>query len=138
VIRPYREAVTEAAHRFDGFIAKFMGDGVLVYFGYPHAQEKDAERAVHAGLAIPDTLPALNRRFARVDGIRLAVRIASRPGSSWSNSEFHKDASDAVSTNRQRKIPDSDRSASGAPAVPAAAPHRRGQSDASARHRKST
>jgi class 3 adenylate cyclase len=61
-----------------------MGDGVLVYFGYPHAQEKDAERAVHAGLAILDTLPALNRRFARVDGIRLAVRIASRPGSSWS------------------------------------------------------
>jgi class 3 adenylate cyclase/predicted ATPase len=80
VIRAYREAVTEAVHGFDGFIAKFMGDGVLVYFGYPHAQEKDAERAVHAGLAIFDTLPALNRKFARADGIRLAVRIGIATG----------------------------------------------------------
>lgn len=46
VIRAYQEVVSDAVRRFDGYIAKFMGDGVLVYFGYPNAQEKDAERAV--------------------------------------------------------------------------------------------
>ena len=43
VVRAYQEAVSEAVRRFDGYIAKFMGDGVLIYFGYPNAQEKDAE-----------------------------------------------------------------------------------------------
>src|SRR5262249_6849914 len=74
------ETVTEAVHRFDGFIAKFMGDGVLVYFGYPSAREKDAERAVRAGLAILDAVPALNREFARGKGIRLAIRIGVATG----------------------------------------------------------
>jgi class 3 adenylate cyclase len=52
VIRSYQELVSEAVRRFDGFIAKFMGDGVLMYFGYPHAQGNDAERAVYSGLSI--------------------------------------------------------------------------------------
>jgi class 3 adenylate cyclase len=49
VISAYQNCVAETVGRFGGFIAKFMGDGVLVYFGYPHAHEDDAERAVRAG-----------------------------------------------------------------------------------------
>jgi class 3 adenylate cyclase/predicted ATPase len=61
VIGAYQRAVTKAVTGFDGFVAKYMGDGVLVYFGYPRAHEDDAERAVRAGLALIDavaTLPA--------------------------------------------------------------------------------
>jgi class 3 adenylate cyclase/predicted ATPase len=80
VIRAYQDAVSDAVRRFDGFIAKFMGDGVLVYFGYPNAQEKDAERAVRTGLAILDALPALSAGIARGNGTRLAVRIGIASG----------------------------------------------------------
>src|SRR5205823_11579939 len=48
----YQRCVAETVARFDGFVAKYMGDGVLVYFGYPQAHEDDAERAVRAGLAV--------------------------------------------------------------------------------------
>src|SRR5271166_2814102 len=50
VISAYQKSVTEIVQRFGGFVAKYMGDGVLVYFGYPEAHEDDAERAVRAGL----------------------------------------------------------------------------------------
>jgi class 3 adenylate cyclase/predicted ATPase len=52
VIGAYHAAVAEVIGRFDGFVAKYMGDGVLAYFGYPQAHEDDAERAVRAGLAV--------------------------------------------------------------------------------------
>jgi class 3 adenylate cyclase len=80
VIRAYQELVSVAVRRFDGFIAKFMGDGVLVYFGYPHAQGNDAERAVHSGLAIVEAVPELNRQIGRQNGVRLAVRIGIATG----------------------------------------------------------
>jgi class 3 adenylate cyclase len=80
VIRAYQELVSVAVRRFDGFIAKFMGDGVLVYFGYPHAQGNDAERAVHSGLAIVEALPELNRQIGGQNGVRLAVRIGIATG----------------------------------------------------------
>jgi class 3 adenylate cyclase len=48
---PMREPPTGAVVRYDGFVAKFMGDGVLAYFGFPRAHEEDVERAVRAGLA---------------------------------------------------------------------------------------
>ncbi len=47
VIGAYHRCVAETVDRFDGFVAKYMGDGVLVYFGYPKAHEEDAERALH-------------------------------------------------------------------------------------------
>jgi class 3 adenylate cyclase len=50
VLSAYQKCVAEAVQRFGGFVAKYMGDGVLVYFGYPRAHEDDAERAVRAGL----------------------------------------------------------------------------------------
>ena len=52
VISAYQTCVAEAVRRFDGFVAKYIGDGVLVYFGYPEAHEDDAERAVRAGLEL--------------------------------------------------------------------------------------
>jgi class 3 adenylate cyclase len=52
VISAYQKCVAETVQRFGGFVAKYMGDGVLVYFGYPQAHEDDTERAVRAGLAL--------------------------------------------------------------------------------------
>src|ERR1700732_2370372 len=59
VISAYQNCVAETVGRLGGFIAKFMGDGVLVYFGYPHAHEDDAERAVRAGLELVAAVGAL-------------------------------------------------------------------------------
>src|SRR5579863_1894281 len=61
VISAYQRCVAATVRHFGGFVARYMGDGVLVYFGYPQAHEDDAERAVRAGLALIDavaTLPA--------------------------------------------------------------------------------
>jgi class 3 adenylate cyclase len=52
VMSAYQRCVAETVQRFRGFVAKYMGDGVLVYFGYPQAHEHDAERAVRAGLEV--------------------------------------------------------------------------------------
>jgi class 3 adenylate cyclase len=59
VIGAYHKCVAETIARFDGFVAKYMGDGVLIYFGYPHAHEDDAERAVRAGLALVEAVGKL-------------------------------------------------------------------------------
>jgi class 3 adenylate cyclase len=59
VIGAYHKCVAETVARFDGFVAKYMGDGVLIYFGYPHAHEDDAERAVRAGLALIEAVGKL-------------------------------------------------------------------------------
>src|SRR6516164_7094143 len=52
VIAAYHRAVSDVVQSFDGFVAKYMGDGVLVYSGYPGAHEDDAERAIRAGLGV--------------------------------------------------------------------------------------
>jgi class 3 adenylate cyclase len=52
VIAAYHKCVAEIVRRFDGFVAQYLGDGVLVYFGYPQAHEDDAERAVRSGLEL--------------------------------------------------------------------------------------
>src|SRR6201997_4064246 len=62
LISSYQKCVTETVHRFGGFVAKFMGDGVLVYFGYPQAHEDDAERAVRAGLELIGAVAGLKMR----------------------------------------------------------------------------
>jgi class 3 adenylate cyclase/tetratricopeptide (TPR) repeat protein len=59
VISAYQKCVAETVQRFGGFVAKYMGDGVLVYFGYPEAHEHDAERAVRAGLEVVAAVNAL-------------------------------------------------------------------------------
>ena len=59
VISTYQKCVAQTVARFGGFVAKYMGDGVLIYFGYPQAQEDDAERAVRAGLELVAAVGAL-------------------------------------------------------------------------------
>ena len=74
VIQAYQQACGAVIQRWDGYIACYVGDGLLIYFGYPTAQEDAAARAVRAGLGILDTLPALNTHFQS----RLAV-LNERP-----------------------------------------------------------
>ena len=71
VIGAYHRCCTELIERDGGFVAKYMGDGVLAYFGYPQAQEDDAELAVQAGLAIVAAVPQLGT----VAGVPLRVRV---------------------------------------------------------------
>src|SRR5262249_56307904 len=60
--------------------AQYLGDGLLVYFGYPQAHEDDAQRAVRAGLGILDAMGMLNTRLAQHQSVRLAVRIGIHTG----------------------------------------------------------
>ena len=60
VIGAYHRAVADVVRSLDGFVAKYMGDGVLIYFGYPRAHEDDAERAVRAGLGVIDAVGRLD------------------------------------------------------------------------------
>jgi class 3 adenylate cyclase len=75
-IRAYQNAVSGVVARYDGFVARFMGDGVLAYFGYPRAHEEDAERGVRAGLEIEAAVTSLQTRGTE----RLAVRIGIATG----------------------------------------------------------
>ena len=59
IISAYQKCVTETVPRFGGFVAKYMSDGVLIYFGYPQAHEDDAKRAVRAGLELIAAVSAL-------------------------------------------------------------------------------
>jgi class 3 adenylate cyclase/predicted ATPase len=70
VISAYQNCVAETVRRFGGFVAKYMGDGVLSYFGYPQAHEDDAERAVRAGL----------EAIATVGGLKSSVPLRTRVG----------------------------------------------------------
>ena len=70
VISAYQKCVAETVQRFGGFVAKYMGDGVLVYFGYPHAHEDDAERAVRAGLELVAAVGDLKTHAALADARR--------------------------------------------------------------------
>src|SRR5262245_46540665 len=76
VIGVYHRCVAETVGRYDGFVAKYMGDGVLVYFGYPQAHEDDAERAVRAGIKLRKAV----RRMITDDGTALAVRVGIDTG----------------------------------------------------------
>jgi class 3 adenylate cyclase/tetratricopeptide (TPR) repeat protein len=62
VLSAYRKCVAETVSRFRGFVAKYMGDGVLIYFGYPDAHEDDVERSVRAGLELVAAVAALKVR----------------------------------------------------------------------------
>ena len=65
VIAGYHKCVADVVARFSGFVAKYMGDGVLIYFGYPEAHEADAENAIRAGLAMIETIDGLAVGTAR-------------------------------------------------------------------------
>src|SRR5690348_14072090 len=72
-IRAYQNAVSGIVARYDGFVAKFMGDGVLAYFGYPRAHEDDAERAVRAGLEIAAAVLRLETRGTEPLAVRIGI-----------------------------------------------------------------
>jgi class 3 adenylate cyclase len=72
VIRAYRAACARVIAAYDGIIARFVGDGILAYFGYPRAHEDDAERAVRAGLDIIAAIEPLETRAERVE-VRAAI-----------------------------------------------------------------
>ena len=75
VISAFHRCVAATVRRYNGFVAKYMGDGVLIYFGYPHAQEDDAEQAVRAGLALVDAVGAIEPAKSR-----LTVRVGVATG----------------------------------------------------------
>src|SRR6266436_5013930 len=80
VVRAYQTACTEVIQRYDGHIAQLLGDGLLVYFGYPQAHEDDAHRAVRTGLGILAAMGDLNSRLQQDQGIQLAVRVGIHTG----------------------------------------------------------
>ena len=80
VIASFQTRCTEAIRRYDGFVAKFMGDGILAYFGYPRAHEDEAERSARAGLDIVAAMVDLNAAVPRPPGVELMVRIGIATG----------------------------------------------------------
>jgi len=80
----YQRAAAETVARFGGHVAKYLGDGLLVYFGYPHAHEDDPERAVRGGLALLDTVDELNQRLDPAHGVRWRCGLGCTRGP-WSS-----------------------------------------------------
>ena len=80
VVRAYQHVCAEVITQFDGHIAQFLGDGLLVYFGYPQAHEDDAQRAVRTGLGMLHAMEDLNTRLKREKGIQLAIRLGIHTG----------------------------------------------------------
>jgi class 3 adenylate cyclase len=80
VVRAYREACAKVIARYEGHIAQYLGDGLLVYFGYPQAHEDDAQRAVRSGLGILEALAQLNTGLEQERGVQLAVRLGIHTG----------------------------------------------------------
>ena len=76
VVRAYHERAGELVVRYGGYVAQFLGDGVLAYFGYPQAHEDATERAVRAGLELIDALD----EFERDRNVRLSLRVGIHTG----------------------------------------------------------
>src|SRR5713226_5115374 len=75
VISAYQQCVSGTVQRYDGFVAKYMGDGVLVYFGYPRAHEDDTDRAVRAGLELIAAVTALKSRASLQSRVGIATGL---------------------------------------------------------------
>jgi class 3 adenylate cyclase/predicted ATPase len=80
VVRAYQDTCAKVIARYDGHIAQYLGDGLLVYFGYPQAHEDDAPRAVRAGLGMVEAIGQLNTQLGRGRGVLLAVRLGIHTG----------------------------------------------------------
>src|SRR5919109_483908 len=80
VVRAYQDTCARVIPRFDGHIAQYLGDGLLVYFGYPLAHEDDAQRAVRAGLGMLEALGQLNTHLGQAREVHLAVLLGIHPG----------------------------------------------------------
>jgi len=80
VVRAYHRVCSEVITRFNGHIAQLLGDGLLVYFGYPQAHEDDPQRAVRSGLGILNAMGDLNQGLPQAKGVQLALRIGVHTG----------------------------------------------------------
>ena len=80
VVRAYQATCAEVIQRYGGHIAQYLGDGLLIYFGYPLAHEDDAQRAVRVGLGIIEAVGQLNTRLAQERAVHLAVRLGIHTG----------------------------------------------------------
>jgi class 3 adenylate cyclase/predicted ATPase len=80
IIRNYQNACTSAIFRYEGYLANFLGDGVLAFFGYPTAHEDDAYRAIQAGLDIINSIKTLSKQIEKELGVSLKVRIGIHTG----------------------------------------------------------
>jgi class 3 adenylate cyclase len=80
VVQAYQATCAKVIARYDGHIAQYLGDGLLVYFGYPQAHEDDAPRAVRAGLGMVEAIGQLNTQLGRGRGVQLAVRLGIHTG----------------------------------------------------------
>jgi class 3 adenylate cyclase len=81
VIRAYQQTSAEVIQRFDGYIAQHLGDGLMVYFGWPQAHEDDVQRALHSGLGIVEAIiTTLNPRLQQEKKVQLTVRIGIHTG----------------------------------------------------------
>jgi class 3 adenylate cyclase len=80
VVRAYQETAAAVIQRFDGYMAQYLGDGLLVYFGYPQAHEDEAQRAVQASLELVEAMAPLNTHLESQYRIRVAVRVGLHTG----------------------------------------------------------
>ena len=78
--RSYQDAAKAAIERYDGYVARYMGDGVLAYFGYPRAHEDDPERSIRAGLELVEKIATLGRGTSGSPAVELAVRVGIATG----------------------------------------------------------
>ena len=80
VVRAYQKICAEAVQSFGGHVAQYLGDGLLIYFGFPQTFEDEAHRAVSCGLRVLASMETLNEQLQRERGIRLAVRLGLHTG----------------------------------------------------------
>src|SRR5271168_134339 len=108
----FHRTAAEAITRFDGYVAKYLGDGIMAYFGWPAAHDNDAERAARAGLAIVEAVAALNSRDAKSDRPKLSVRVGIDTGNvvigqrGGSESEVFGDAANIAARVQSAADPD--------------------------------
>jgi class 3 adenylate cyclase/predicted ATPase len=80
VVRAYQRVCAEVIQRYEGYVAQYLGDGLLVYFGYPQAYEDASQRAVRAALGMVEAMGQLNQHLMQDRGVRLAVRMGIHTG----------------------------------------------------------
>lgn len=80
IMSDYRSTCSEIIARYDGHIAQYLGDGILVYFGFPHAHEDDAQRATYAALELVKRIPQHSYSIQSGDQIRLGIRVGIHTG----------------------------------------------------------